>query len=586
MIIINNNNSNSLSNYFKLFFIKYNFYICSLGVLAIIAAIFNISFNYKIKEIIDTIATKSDANLLLLIGLFVLYKMLYHGMFFIGRLFDIKYKPQILVNVLEEMYTKTLGHSLHWFDAHLSGEISSKIIDFQQTIINIITFCYRALNNVATVVISVFFLFKVNNYAALVILTFILIYSPIIYILLKRQMYLQEEYTKARQETVGIINDSIANIFGIKIIGNIWTEFKLKLTPSLLRWSAWDKKTRKFDAYFVDNADTIMITIMGAVQIYLLAYLYKTGQISAGSFAFIAMITLNIHGELEKFLESLLFNINPGIATLKSSFAFVSSNYDTPDKDDAKSLARVKGDIEFNNINFAYNKNDKDVLNGFSLNIPAGYRLGIVGTSGAGKTTLIKCLLRYFDVKSGEILIDGKNIAYITQESLRANISVIPQDITMFHRSILENLQLAKADANFTEITAACKKAKIHDDIMAMSNGYDSIVGERGVKLSGGQRQRVAIARAILKNAPILILDEATSALDTPTERLIQTSLNEVLATSNATVIAIAHRLSTLKSMDRIIVLDKGKIVEEGSHDMLIHKENGLYKKLWELQVI
>ena len=187
-------------------------------------------------------------------------------------------------------------------------------------------------------------------------------------------------------------------------------------------------------------------------------------------------------------------------------------------------------------------------------------------------------------MKEGEILIDGYDISKYSEESLRANISVIPQDITMFHRSIIDNLQLAKYDAKLEEIQSACKKAKIHDDIMMMPQGYNTIVGERGVKLSGGQRQRIAIARAILKDAPILILDEATSALDTPTEILIQQSINEILEGSKATMIVIAHRLSTLIHMDRIIVLENGKIVEDGSHNYLI-KNEGIYKKLWDSQV-
>lgn len=553
-------------------------------MLAIIAGVFNIAVNYKIKEIIDSISSK-NGSVVWLLAIFVFYKFMHHGMFFISRLLDIKYKPMMLVEVMSNMYSKTLAHSLHWFDSHLSGEISGKIIDFQSTFIHLITFCFRALNNAAVVIISIIFLLQVNFLSTAVIFVFILIYTPIIYFLLKKQLKLQEQYTGARQETVGIVNDSIANIFGIKIIGNEQTEFKLKLTPSLLRWSVWDKKTRIFDAWWVDNADTIMVTIMSAVQIYLLAYLYQTNQISAGSFAFIAMATLNIHGELDKFLDSLLFNIIPGVATLKSSFGFVSNANDTADKLGAKIISNVQGNVEFNNINFAYADSKKNVLDNFNLIIPAGQKVGIVGTSGAGKTTIIKCLLRYFDVKSGEIKIDGHNVSSITQESLRTNISVIPQDITMFHRSILENLQLAKFDATFDEIIGACKKAKIHDDILAMKNGYNSIVGERGVKVSGGQRQRIAIARAILKNAPILILDEATSALDTPTEKLIQASLNEILETSRITVISIAHRLSTLQHMDRIIVLDKGKIVEEGKHFELIQLD-GFYKKLWEMQVM
>jgi len=581
-----NNTATSLSAYLTSLFGRYKFYICSLAVLAILAAIANILVNYKIKEIIDIIASNKDAQIGWLLMLFLFYRLMRHAMTFLMRILDGIYKPKILGEVVGDMYTKTIGHSLHWFDSHLSGEIASKIIDFQNIVITIITMCFRALINGAMVVIGILFMWQVSHESAMVMIGFVIIYTPILCPLLIKQLQLQKQYVSARQETVGIINDSIANIFGIKIIGNVWTEFKLKLTPSISRWSGWDRKTRRFDAYVVDTADTTLAMVMMAVQIYVLAMLYKNGQVTAGDFAFIAMMTISIQAELDQLLESLLFNIIPGIATMKSSFAFVSAGYDTADKEDAKTLNNVKGKIEFVNVTFAYNVGSKDVLHEFNLEIPSGQRLGIVGTSGAGKTTLIKCLLRYFDVQAGQIMVDGNNIADVTQESLRANISVIPQDITMFHRTILENLQLAKHDASFDEIVDACKKAKIHDDIMAMGKGYDSIVGERGVKVSGGQRQRIAIARAILKNAPILILDEATSALDTPTEQLIQASLNEVLETSKATVIAIAHRLSTLKHMDRIIVLDKGKIMEEGSHDVLIKRKNGLYKKLWEMQAI
>jgi ATP-binding cassette subfamily B protein len=354
----------------------------------------------------------------------------------------------------------------------------------------------------------------------------------------------------------------------------------------VINWRDWDKKVREFDAYFVDNADTIMSAAMSAIQIYLLAYLHRQGAITAGGFAFVAIMTIKIHYVLSNLIGNILFNINPNIAKIRSSYEFVHTRVDVEDRPDAYDLRGVKGAISYSNVNFSYGKDKKLILSDFNLNIALGERLGIVGMSGAGKTTLIKCLLRYFDVDSGSILIDGNDIKAITQQSLRDAISIIPQDITMFHRSIQENLRLAKPNATDKELIAACKKANIHNDIMQMPEAYETIVGERGVKLSGGQRQRVAIARAILKDTPILILDEATSSLDTATEKLIQSAINEVLETSKATVIAIAHRLSTIKHMDRIIVLDNGKIVEEGNHNNLIRKKGGFYKKLWELQAI
>ena len=575
----------TLKEYLINFIIKYKLYFVGLTAIVVFAAFFDLAVNYKVKEIIDIISSKEDAELGSLLALFVLYKLMSHFIHFFTRLLGIYYKPRIVEQSVKDIYRMIIGHSLHWFDSHLAGEISSKISDFQTSIATIITHTYKAFGNIMKVFISLVFLIYIHNLTALVLGIFIMIYSPIIYFLLKRQMELQENYVKVRQKAFGIMNDSMTNIFAIKIIGNIWNEFKVKLSPAISAWRDMERVTREFDAYFVDNADTIMVTIMNASQIYLLAYLYQNGEITAGDFAFVSMVTLSLYTELDNFLENLLFNINPSIAQIRTSYAFVSQPYDVVDRKNAKEMKKSSGKISYQNVDFIYGNNKTKVLNGFNLEVKAGERLGIVGTSGAGKTTLIKSLLRYFDVSKGGVFVDDHNISDITQDSLRKNISIIPQDITMFHRSIKDNLKIAKHNAEDQEIIEACKKARIHDDIIAMEKGYDSIVGERGVKLSGGQRQRVAIARAILKNAPILILDEATSSLDTPTETLIQKSIDEMLEKSGSTVIAIAHRLSTLKHMDRIIVLDKGKIMEEGTHNGLL-KKKGLYYKLYYMQAI
>ncbi len=572
-----------LKSYLYALAYKYRVYLASLTLMSIGASLFNMFVNYQIKEIIDTIAKDPKIDVTLLLWLFVLYKMMNHGTFFIVRLFDIKYKPAMLAEIIESTYGKTIRHSLHWFDSHLSGEIASKITDFQDGIITIITVLNRSLVQLVTIVSGIIFLFMMNYKIAGVVIAFLIVYVPIMSVLLKKQGQLQEEYVKARQEAVGIINDSVANIFGIKIIGNVWTELKLKLLPAIDKWKGWDRKTRQYDAYYVDLIDSILLTILAAAQIWLLAYLYKTEQITAGEFAVTIAITFNIEWAIDQLLDSIIFSINPKIAAIKSSFNFIHTISDVTDAENAKLLPRVKGDIKYQDVTFRYSSGST-IFDNLTLHIKPGERIGIVGTSGAGKTTLIKCLLRYFNLQSGYIFVDGYDISQVTEESLRSNISVIPQDITMFHRSILENLQLAKYDATLQEIEEACKKAKIHDDIERMPNGYHSIVGERGVKVSGGQRQRIAIARAILKNAPILILDEATSALDSPTEALIQKSINEVLETTNATTIVIAHRLSTLLHMDRILVFERGKIVEDGTHTMLITK-GGIYKTLWDAQI-
>lgn len=580
------NEQMSLKEYTIRFLKRYKVYLISLISISFLVATSSILVQYQTKTIIDTITDDKHASLGYALALFIGYKLAHHGAFFLRRCLGIYYEPLILVNSITDIYTQTTNHSLHWFDSHLSGEISSKISDFQNSITVLIMNCAITLSFISMMIIGMAFLIHVHYLTAIVLGVFIVIYLPIVYFLLKKQMLLQEQNVKAKQKAIGIINDSIANIFSIKTIGHALDEFKFKLLPSLHNWRDWDQKTRKFDTYVVDNVDTLMMLIMSFIQIYLLTYLYKNEAITAGGFAFISMITLNIHWQLDGVLHNLLFVINPAIAQIKSSYEFVNAAYDVRDKNNAKVLQDVKGSIIYKDVDFIYPGNSEPVLKEFNVHIKAGERVGVVGTSGAGKTTFVKCLLRYFDVSRGSICIDAQNITNVTQESLRDSVAIIPQDITMFHRSIRDNLELAKYGATDEEIIAACKKAKIHDEIMSIPNNYDSIVGERGVKLSGGQRQRVAIARAILKNTPILILDEATSSLDTMAESLIQKSIDEILKTSNATVIAIAHRLSTLKHMDRIIVLDSGKIIEEGTHNTLINNQSGLYKKLWDMQAI
>jgi ABC-type multidrug transport system fused ATPase/permease subunit len=250
-------------------------------------------------------------------------------------------------------------------------------------------------------------------------------------------------------------------------------------------------------------------------------------------------------------------------------------------KPDAKKLIVKRGGITLDNIGFAYEK--EDVLQRMSLIFQSGQRVGLVGKSGAGKSTLVALLLRQYDPQHGEIAIDGQNITDVTLESLRNAISYVPQDTSLFHRSLYENIRYAKPDALEQEVIAAAKAAHAHEFITSLEKGYDTLVGERGVKLSGGQRQRIAIARAFLKNAPILILDEATSSLDSESEMAIQKSLQTLM--SGKTVIAIAHRLSTLREMDRIVVLEQGHIVEDGTPVELLRMKRGVFKSLWDHQV-
>jgi ATP-binding cassette subfamily B protein len=254
------------------------------------------------------------------------------------------------------------------------------------------------------------------------------------------------------------------------------------------------------------------------------------------------------------------------------------------DPDQPRELHAYSGEVRFRDVTFKYPENNKakPLFENLELNIRAGEKIGLVGPSGGGKTTITKLLLRFMDIQNGSIEIDGQNIAEVTQNDLRKAITYVPQEPLLFHRSIAENIAYGKLNATQEEIEDAAKKAHAHEFISQLPLGYETLVGERGVKLSGGQRQRIAIARAMIKDAPILVLDEATSALDSESEKLIQDALWKLM--DGKTTLVIAHRLSTIQHMDRIVVLDKGKIVEQGSHTELLQNSKGLYAKLWAHQ--
>jgi ABC-type multidrug transport system fused ATPase/permease subunit len=305
---------------------------------------------------------------------------------------------------------------------------------------------------------------------------------------------------------------------------------------------------------------------------------WSSNEISTGDFVLVLALVSQITGSL-LFIGRAVNATARTIGELREGLDELVIDHEIVDHTDAVALHPDGGLIEIHDVNFTYNT--ARVLEEFSLTIQAGQRVGLVGASGAGKSTLVSLLLRQHNIESGEILIDRQNIARVTQDSLRASIAVVPQEPALFHRTIRENIAYGKAGATDEEIIAVAKKAYAHDFIMELPQGYDTLVGERGVKLSGGQKQRIAIARAMLKNAPILLLDEATSALDSESEVAIQRALHQLMR--GKTVIAIAHRLSTLREMDRIIVLEQGKIIEDGTHDTL-REYGGTYARLWDHQ--
>jgi ATP-binding cassette subfamily B protein len=377
---------------------------------------------------------------------------------------------------------------------------------------------------------------------------------------------------------IGNLADTISNQSTIWLFSGNHFEFS-RFIESVKKW--------KKATLLVWNTDELIWATLGllivAINIAMLygAIIYwQRGLLTIGDFVLIQayLITtfqqlIGINRNLRRFYD--------GVADASEMIEILNTEHEIADIPSASALTITTANVQFEKVEFYFNPL-KTILNDFSLSIKGSEKVALVGPSGAGKSTITRLLLRFYDVKSGAIYIDGQNIQEVTQESLREAIGFVPQEPILFHRSLMENIRYGRRDATDEEVLEASKKAHCHEFITGFPEGYETYVGERGVKLSGGERQRVAIARALLKNAPILILDEATSSLDSESESLIQKGLDVLM--EGKTVITIAHRLSTIMKMDRILVIDDGKIAAQGTHDELLKDEKGLYHKLWSIQ--
>jgi ATP-binding cassette, subfamily B, bacterial len=373
--------------------------------------------------------------------------------------------------------------------------------------------------------------------------------------------------------------DTITNAVNLKLFAGIEREVaqfnEITDEHRRARYRSWNL------GWLSESIQGISIRTLEIIILVMAVAYWLKGILTLGDFVLLRSYLYQLTDNVRQVGQDIR-KIYEAIADANEMTEIFLTPHEVVDAKAPAALAVPCGVVEFRSVRFAYSPNGNVVLRDFNLKTGAGERVGIVGPSGGGKSTILKLLVRLYDIQGGAILIDGRDIAEVAQSTLHRNIACVPQDPILFHRSLLENIRYSRPAASDAEVLRAARLAHCHEFITGFPDGYQTLVGERGVKLSGGERQRVAIARAILMDAPILILDEATSSLDSESERYIQDSLAGLVM--GRTVIAVAHRLSTIRRMDRIVVVKEGEIVEEGSHDLLVKIENGVYQELWSLQ--
>ena len=483
------------------------------------------------------------------------------------------------VNVMTDLYKSSfdylLGHSYNFFVSQFAGSLTHRVSKFTKSYEVLFDATINSFIPTLLFVLGAVSILFIRNHTLGIILAIwtICFITFQIYVSHVRQPS-RVARSEADSRVTGNLADAISNQATVVLFSGARHE-SARFGETIALWSAATKRTWMTDGWIWFGIGFFMIIAQTAL-LYFGIVLWKQGLFTVGDFVLVQAYLLTTFGKLEA-LNRELRRTNDAYSDAGEMVEILNTLHEIDDAPNAKPLKVEQGAIAFRNVEFHFHE-DREIFRNFDLHIRGGEKVALVGPSGAGKSTITKLILRLFDVAGGSIEIDGQNISKATQESLRNAISFVPQEPILFHRTLMENIRYGRREASDEEVIDAAKKAHCHEFISVLPDGYDTYVGERGVKLSGGERQRVAIARAILKNAPILILDEATSSLDSGSEILIQDALAKLM--QGKTVIVVAHRLSTIMKMDRILVLRDGAIVEEGTHAELL-EQKGLYAELW-----
>ncbi|MBI1363726.1 MAG: ATP-binding cassette domain-containing protein [Proteobacteria bacterium] len=492
-------------------------------------------------------------------------------------------QPRFIQMIRRQTHWYVLQHSLAYFNSDFAGRIANKVAESVPALANALRSFTGAVWYVvvfATVALSL--IGSTSGWLLIPVMCWLVCYISTLGYFVPKVARLSTVYSSDRSNLIGRIVDAYTNVLTVKLFAR--KKFEDGYTRDGINKAVGS-------ATSANGLMTVMQVLLDALNLMLLTsvtaialWQWYVGAISAGSVAMVLPLVVQMTGQSGWIMHEVT-EIFEQLGRVQEGMDTVCKPHRVVDTANAQPLAVKQGNILFDKVGFHYGK-DAGVIEGLDLHIKPGEKIGLVGRSGAGKSTIVNLLLRFYDLQSGAITIDGQDIATVTQDTLREQIAMVTQDTSLLHRSIRDNIRYGKPDATDEEIIAAAQKAHAHEFILDLEDpqgrtGYDAHVGERGVKLSGGQRQRIAIARVILKDAPILILDEATSALDSEVEAAIQESLATLM--DGKTVIAIAHRLSTLNIMDRIVVLEKGIVAEDGTHADLL-QQNGRYARLWQMQ--